>query len=209
MAEVVPGTYGDRMPEPVALVVGLACAVVALVHLSRLAVPARGRDAVSDGAHAAMALGMVAMAFPGVDILPSAAWTAVFVLVGAWFAAVALRTATFGGAAGQHVVGAVAMLFMLQAGHAPDAAGSAGHAAHGGGSAGSMGLTAIAALLLAAYFAWHALRCSEPLRPAAALPLGSAVTLARGTAVLHSARTAAAAGLVMAVAMSTMLLAMV
>jgi hypothetical protein len=207
----------------------LLCLAVAALHLARLAVRAKASapafedvpgDPVGEVSHATMALGMAAMFSPLGDPVPAPLWTVAFVLCGAWFAAVALRTRSFGGDAGHHVVGSAAMLFMLLTGHShTEVGGSAetGHAAHhGGDAAAGGGLVAVAAILLAGYFAWHALRCSDRLRagaePAAPIadpaPAGTAA-VAQRTGVLRSARTAALAHVVMAVAMTVMLLAMI
>jgi hypothetical protein len=189
----------------------VACLVVGLLHLVRLAV--RRRDAAVELSHAAMGLGMAAMFSPLGDPLPRPLWTAVFVLCAAWFAAAVLRSGSLAGDGPHHVVGSGAMLFMLAAGHAApgDAASAhAGHAAHGG-AAGTLGLASVAALVLAAYFAWHALRCADRCRrpdPAdgPAPPPGGAVALAWSPA---APRIAVGAHLVMSVAMVVMLLGMV
>jgi hypothetical protein len=139
-------------------------------------------------------------------------WTVVFVLCGLWFAAVAVRSRSVRGDAAHHVVGSAAMLFMLLTHHnAADV--PAGHAAHhvaGGG----LGPVPLVAIVLAGYFGWHALRCSDELRAAApAGPLSGSVgaggAVAVRVGVLRSARTAAVAHVVMAVAMTVMLLAMI
>jgi uncharacterized protein DUF5134 len=175
---------------------GLAvvCLAVAALHLARLAVHARAAAGVPGGpvgelSHAVMALGMAAMFSPLGDPLPAPVWTVAFVLCGAWFAAVALRGRDPGGDAAHHVVGSAAMLFMLLSGHAHVDAGAgadAGHAAHhGGGTGGGVGLVSVAAIVLAGYFAWHALRCSDRLRVATAPPTDddAAAPAGGGTAV--------------------------
>ena len=194
---------------------GLAvvCVGTGLLHLLRLAM--RRRDVAAELSHAAMGLGMAAMFSPLGNPVPGAAWTVVFVLCGAWFAAAVLRSGSFGGEAVHHVVGSGAMLFMLAAGHGAQAtahAAHAGHAAHGGGAAGTLGLASVAALLLTGYFAWHALRCADGCRrpePAALAPGSTTVALRTPTWSLDAPQTAAAAHLVMAVAMAVMLLGMV
>jgi hypothetical protein len=198
----------------------LLCLAVAALHLARLAVSAKAFGDVPGGpvgevSHATMALGMAAMFSPLGDPVPAPVWTVAFVLCGAWFAAVALRTRSFGGDAGHHVVGSAAMLFMLLTGHSHTEVGGsaeAGHAAHhGGGDGGGVGLVAVAAILLAGYFAWHALRCSDRLRVDAGpvTATAGAAAVAQRTGVLRSARTAALAHVLMAVAMTVMLLAMI
>ncbi len=207
---------------------GLAvvCLVVAALHLARLAVHARAAAAVPGGAvgelsHAVMALGMAAMFSPLGDPLPVGLWAVVFVLCGAWFAAVALRSRDRGGDAAHHVVGSAAMLFMLFSGHGHVDTGTgaaAGHPAHHGGAGGGVGLVSVVAILLAGYFAWHALRCSDRLRVAIA-PLtddgpvapagGGTAVRTRRPGVLRSPVALARAHVVMAVAMAVMLLAVV
>jgi hypothetical protein len=187
----------------------VACLVVCLLHLVRLAV--RRRDAAVELSHAAMGLGMAAMFSPLGDPLPRPFWTAVFVLCAAWFTAAVLRSGSLAGEGPHHVVGSGAMLFMLAAGHAAPADGASAHAGHGGGAAGPLGLASVAALVLAAYFAWHALRCADRCRQpgpaeASAPPAGGAVALAWSPA---APRIAVGAHLVMSVAMVVMLLGMV
>ena len=140
----------------------VVCLGVGLFHLVRLAV--RRRDAASELAHAVMGLGMAAMFSPLGDPVPAPVWTAVFLVCAAWFGAALLRTRAAGGETAHHVVGSGAMLFMLLAGHAAPAGDGGAHAAHGGGGAGTLGLASVVALVLTAYFAWHALCCAERCR---------------------------------------------
>lgn len=186
------------------------CLGVAGLHLLRLAV--RRRDVAGELSHTAMALGMAAMFAPLVDPVPQLVWVAVFVVCAAWFAALALRSRTLGGEAPHHVVGGATMLFMLAAGHgAPAADGSAhaGHIAHGGGAADTLGLTSVVAIVLTAYFAWHALRCAERFRAAEVPDAASAVALRTSVLSLRSPQVAAGAHMVMAAVMASMLLGMV
>jgi hypothetical protein len=186
------------------------CLAVAGLHVARLGLHA-GRfgdvpgGPVGEVSHAAMALGMAAMFSPLGDPLPAPVWTVVFVLCGLWFAGAAVRARSVGGDAAHHVVGSAAMLFMLLTHHdgADLAAGHAAHHAAGGG----LGPVPLVAILLAGYFGWHALRCSDALRAVADEGSGGAVAVRVG--VLRSVRTAAVAHVVMAVAMTVMLLAMI
>jgi hypothetical protein len=188
----------------------LVCLAVAALHLGRLAVHARAFGDVPGGpvgevSHAAMALGMAAMFSPLGDPLPGPVWTVVFVLCGLWFAAAAARSRSLRGDAAHHVVGSAAMLFMLLT-HHNDADVPAGHMAHHDPGAG-LGPVPLVAILLAGYFGWHALRCTDALRADAPDAVGGAVAVRVG--VLRSVRTAAIAHVVMAVAMTVMLLAMI
>jgi hypothetical protein len=194
----------------------VVCLAVALLHLGRLVVHARAFGDVPGGpvgevSHAAMALGMAAMFSPLGDPLPGPVWTVVFVLCGLWFAGVAVRTRSVDGDAAHHVVGGAAMLFMLLTHHndAPIGAGS-GHAAHHMAETG-LGPVPLISIVLAGYFAWHALRCSDALLadpPAEPDGSGGAV-VAQRVGTLRSAQTVAVAHVVMAVAMTVMLLAMI
>lgn len=203
----------------------IACVGVVVLHLLRLAV--LRRDVVGEASHAAMGLGMAAMFSPLGDPVPGPAWAVVFVLSGLWFGALALRSGSMAGDAGHHVVGSGAMLFMLFSGHshAPGVGGSGhpGHLVHGAAPAGGLGFGSVAAIVLAGYFAWHVLRCTDRLHVAAGLAAAPVGDIAGGTAVegasavavrarvlpLGAARTAVAADRGMAVAMTVMLLAMV
>ncbi|ODU00038.1 MAG: hypothetical protein ABS81_24565 [Pseudonocardia sp. SCN 72-86] len=143
--------------EWVHVLLALGCLALGVLHLARL-ILMRG-DRVGEASHAAMGVGMAAMYSPLGDPVPDAVWLGVFAATGLWFAALAVRAGLGTRDAGYHVVCAVAMLFMLtMGGH--DAAG--GHGGHGG-----IGLLSVAALLLAGFFAWHALRCGDRLVAAA------------------------------------------
>lgn len=207
----------------------VACLAVGLLHLLRCVL--LRLDPVGEASHAAMGFGMAAMFVPG-DPVPVAFWTVVFVLCGSWFGAQALRARNPGGDAGHHVIGSATMLFMLAAGHshAPGSGGSghAGHLAHGGGSPGA---ASIVAIVLAGYFAWHVLRCADGVGASSAAeraaagagaagagaagagaadPAPTGALAVRGTGRrLLSARTAAQGHVVMAGAMTVMLLAMI
>lgn len=172
-------------------VLAVVCVAVALFHLVRLAV--RRRDVAGELAHALMGLGMAAMFSPAADPVPGPVWTVVFVLGLAWFGAGALRSGTLGGDAGHHVASSCAMLLML----------AAGHGAHAG-------VASLAALALTGYFAWHALRCVDRCRSTRPVrePGGAAVVVRPEVRVLDPPQHAAVAHLVMAVAMTVMLLGM-
>ncbi|GAA1241490.1 hypothetical protein GCM10009609_01250 [Pseudonocardia aurantiaca] len=180
----------------------LACLAAAGLHLVRLAV--RRRDVVGEASHAAMALGMAAMASPLGDPVPEPVWMAVYVVIAVWFAMLVLRTRSTGGDAVHHVVGSGAMLFMLAADH------STGHMSHGGGPAS--GLVAVTAMAFTGYFAWHALRCADRCRreqePCDGHNARGVVLVQRALAV-HTPQAGAVGHLVAAVAMSAMLMTMV
>lgn len=190
-----------------------ACLGVGLLHLVRLLVVRA--DPAGEVAHAAMGFGMAAMFSPAGDPVPGPAWMVVFGPCAAWFAAVALRSGC--SRARHHVVGSGAMLFMLLGGHshAPGAAGAA-HAGHAG-HAGGMGVGSVVAIVLAGYFAWHVLRCADRWGESAQpVPAVGGVLSADGTVAVRTPvptvgapRTAALAHLVMAAAMTVMLLGMV
>jgi hypothetical protein len=188
------------------------CLAVAGLHAARLGLHA-GRfgdvpgGPVGEVSHAAMALGMAAMFSPFGDPLPAPVWTVVFVLCGLWFAGAAARARSVRGDAAHHVVGSAAMLFMLLT-HHDGADVPAGHAAHHAAAGGGLGPVPLVAILLAGYFGWHALRCSDALRAAEPDADGAGAVAVR-VGVLRSARTAAVAHVVMAVAMTVMLLAMI
>jgi hypothetical protein len=162
-------------------VLAIGCLAVGLLHLYRL-VTLRG-DVAGEASYAAMGLGMAAMFSPFDDPVPAPVWAAVFLCCAA---GVVLR-----GAADviHHVLGAAAMLFMLLTGH--------GHGS-------------VVAIGLAAYFAWHVLRCLDRLAAIELELLGNgSAAVALRVPVLRTARTAAVAHLVMSVGMALMLLSAV
>jgi uncharacterized protein DUF5134 len=178
-------------------VFSLVCLIVAALHVVRLAV--LRDDVVGEASHAAMGIAMAAMFSPLGDPVPRQVWTAVFAVSAAYFTVLLLRRREAeGSAARHHVVGSAAMLFMIGAGT------HAGHATSGGG----IGLGSVAAIVLAGYFAWHALGCLERVNALPGLVVSPAGSVALRAA--HTGeRTAAGAHLVLAVAMSVMLLGMV
>lgn len=180
----------------------VVCLAVVAVHLARLVRPAGDAlgGPVGELSHAVMALGMAAMFSPLGDPLPDPLWIVTYLLCGAWFTAVAVRDRSVHGDAAHHVVGSAAMLFMVLTGHNdhPD-----GHPASGGA-----GLVPLVAIVLAGYFAWHALRCVDRL-PAEPAQRGGDGAVAQRVRVLavRSPQTVALAHVVMAGAMTVMLLA--
>jgi hypothetical protein len=88
---------------------GVACLLAGLYHLG-LALGRRA-PAVPATAYAAMGFGMAAMFVPAADPVPRAVWVAAFAASAVWFGIGLVRSGS--GAAGHHLVGALAMLFML------------------------------------------------------------------------------------------------
>jgi hypothetical protein len=183
------------------VLLGAICLAVGVVHLGLLAT---GRAPVVDAAaHTVMGVGMAAMFVPSLDIVPRPVWIVAFVLVAAWFGVDAVRAGSFLGGAGQHVVGAGAMLFMLLAGHDHGAAADPPHAHHLAAGGGGGLLVAAAALALAAWFVADVVR--ELTRGAHLAPAtvgGSGASGFGGRGLVGTAQLA------MAVAMAVMLLGM-
>jgi len=160
--------------------------------------------------HALMGVGMAAMFAPRFDPLPRVGWVAIFVLIGAWFGAAALRAGLGFGEPAHHVVGAVAMVFMILA-HRHDAAPVAvtdhAHAHHGAAAGGGTAAFSALALVLAAYFIAHVVhhllaRASAGVEP---VPAGAVGVLAR----VNAQRAVPASHVVMGATMAVMLLGMV
>ena len=194
----------------------LACLAAGVLHVVRIAVVRRGVGA--EASHAAMALGMAAMASPIGDPVPEPVWTAVFAGIAAWFAALALRTRATDRDVVHHVVGSGAMLFMLAVEHSGHSSGPSMEIAMGHGAMGGPpGVVPLTAMALTGYFAYHALRCADRCRqaPEDAGCRGEARLATAGpaaperTLALHTPRAGAIGHLVAAVAMSAMLLGMI
>lgn len=158
-----------------------ACLAVALLHGVR-AVRLPGRRLGAELLHLVMASGMAAMFAPAFDPVPRVAWVVTFAAGAAWASVAVVRDRAFGGEPGHHLVGSVAMLFMLFGGHQ------------------AAGWRAPVAIVLAGACAWHALRCAEPLREDAPPPGGGVAVVAR------TSRLADVGHVVVAVAMAVMLL---
>ena len=139
---------------------------VGLLHLLRLAT--RRRQVALQASYAAMGLGMAAMYSPVGDPVPAPVWVALFLLGAGWFGGLVVRDRSpgaLGGEALHLVVGSAAMLFMLGADR--QAGGTAGgHPAHVVGAPGMAGIASAVAIVLAAYFVLHVLRCADRLRAA-------------------------------------------
>jgi hypothetical protein len=165
--------------EWVSGVLAIGCLAVGLLHLYRLS--ALRDDVAGEASYAAMGLGMAAMFSPLGDPVSAHAWIALFLLSAAGVVVRGAPEAT------HHVLGAAAMLFMLLTGHE-----------HG----------SVVGIALAAYFAWHVLRCLDRLRAATEIEAVGGTVVALRVPVLRAERTAAVAHLVMSVAMAVMLLGM-
>jgi hypothetical protein len=162
-------------------------------------------------------------------------WIAVFGVSAAWFAALALRVGPAIDDAGHHVVGGVAMLFMLSLGLGEQASSAGGHVHH---TAGPGAWTSVVAVVFAGYFVWHVMRCGDRLvaarraRVDVAEPVAEPVPAGIPTeiaphvvdvascghgepvvegrlAALRAPQAAAVAHLVMAASMAVMLLGMI
>jgi len=190
----------------------VVCLAAGLLHVLRLVV--LRRDVVAETSYAVTGLGMAAMFSPLGNPLPDAAWFAVFGVCGAWFAVRMLHGAGADGEAVHHVVCGGAMLFMLAVGHPAGDLG--GHSAHGSAArvGGTVALVSATAMLFAGYFTWHALGCADRYRPAGctsspAVPAPDAALALRAPALrVCATHTTVSAHLVMAVAMTAMLLGM-
>jgi hypothetical protein len=200
-------------------VLAMACLAVGVLHLVRLAVVRR--DVVGEVSHVAMALGMAAVASPFGNPVPEPVWTMVFVVIASWFALLVVRSRGFGGERGHHVVGSVAMLFMLAVEHG-SASSAGGHTADTGGASHGSGSVVVfasaVAIALAGYFSWHTLRCADRCRRTDCAEQPPSDTIGNATpdasvAVrqgwsLRTPQTAAAGHLVLAVSMAAMLMGM-
>lgn len=197
----------------------VACALAGLYFVRQLVSGRPG--AASSAAHAAMAAGMAAMFVPVFDPLPAPVWAGMFLLIGSWFGAVAIRSGSLIGEPGHHVIGATAMLFMLLGNHghthatqAAITAGGGEHAQHAAAAfAGGGGLTTTAvALALAAWFLAEIVRrLTDAQRPVCPASPGVGFGSARIPAAAGRPTTTAgsrAPHLIMSGAMAVMLIGM-
>ncbi len=134
-------------------------------------------DRATQLAHAVMGLAMAGMFSPWGDPVPGWAGAAGFAVLGAWFAAAAVRRDRAAGAAHLAISSAAMAVMYLLHSHPPPAAADAGagaHAAHSAAGGGGADLLVVPlALVLAGYFAWHAWTCTQHIpTPSAAEPAG-------------------------------------
>jgi hypothetical protein len=197
---------------------GLACLLAGLYHVGLLLA---GRSGLPHAAaHALMGIGMAAMFVPAADPVPQPVWVAAFLAVAAWFGAASIRAGSLLSDAGDHAVGAVAMLYMLL-GHAHVAVATPGsvdpaHAHHAGsGAAAPPLLLSVIALGFAAWFISDVVR--RLVRPAGDVPSAlvpeSVGAGTEGHHAQHAVRAgvawgAAAPNAVMSAAMAIMFLGM-
>ena len=174
------------------VLLGVACLLAGLHHLG-LALGRRA-PAVPAAGYAVMGFGMAAMFVPAADPVPRPVWVAVFAMSALWFGVELARR----GGAGHHLVGALAMLFMVLV------------PGHGMGS----GLVAPAvSLLLAAWFLADIVRLLAHAAPVAVpAPAAAAAMGAPGGApappAVDAVRGLPVACLVMNAAMALMLVVM-
>jgi hypothetical protein len=198
---------------------GLACLLAGLFHIGML-LAGRARFAPA-AAHAAMGIGMAAMFVPAAVPVPRPVWVALFLVITAWFAAAGIRAGSLLGDAGAHVVGAVAMLYMLlgpaHGGGATHGVVDSAHVHHGGGSgaATTLLLLSLIALGFAAWFicdvVGRLVRFTDDVRSVPeSVGAGTDSRRAAGNSVRAGvARAAAVPGMVMSAAMAVMFLGMV
>lgn len=200
---------------------------VGLLHLLRLVT--RRRQVALEAGYAAMGLGMAAMYSPVGDPVPAPVWAALFLLCAGWFGGLVVRDRSLGALGGEAlhlVVGSAAMLFMLGADRQAGGTGG-GHAAHAVGAPGTAGIASAVAIVFAAYFVLHVLRCADRLRAArlgtpvagpesgGGAPRGTTATASRTAAsrvpvAAHCSRTGpAVAHLLMTTIMAIMLIGMI
>lgn len=198
-------TFGvDWLAGPFAVL----CVGIGLLYT--VMVITRNARSTSGLAHALMGVGMAAMFAPRFDPLPWVGWVAIFVLIGAWFGAAALREGPRFGEPAHHVVGAAAMIFMLLA-HRHDAAPAMvvdpPHAHHGAAAGSGTAAFSALALVLAAYFVAHAVHhlSARTAADAEPVPVGAVGVLVR----MNAQRAVPASHVVMGATMAIMLLGMV
>jgi hypothetical protein len=163
-----------------------------------------------------MGIGMAAMFVPAADPVPRLVWVGVFLVVAAWFAAAIIRTGSLLGDCGHHLIGAVAMLYMLLGGAATSGAVDHGHAHHGdSGDAAAPMLPSLIALAFAAWFISDVVgRLVRRTGDAGSAPESPGAVTGGGRAAPNSVRTGVARGaavpeMVMSATMAAMFLGMV
>lgn len=157
-------------------------------------------ERASSLAHAVMALAMATLFLPSTDPVPTAVWIILFTAVAAWFGAGLLRAGNatrWTSVAVHHLIGALAMIYMLVSMGSGSANSAAGTDMSGmdmsGGRAGIAGPVVVIALML--YFGADATSSGLRLfRPAPA-----------DTGVLRSVRLSASCRVLMCLGMIVML----
>ena len=160
------GVIGETAWAAVAVVlclgIGLTCLVLAVAGVG---------DRGAQLTHAAMGGAMAAMFAPWGELVPLWVGVGGFTLIGAWFAALALRRDRAARTARHLAISSVAMVLMYlmhqHSGTAPGGAGAGGHAGHAAADGGVTSLAVLPlTLVLAGYFAWHTWTCVERSRSA-------------------------------------------
>ncbi len=175
-----------------------------------------GTDRSAEASHGVMSLGMAAMFWPWGNPVPALYWQVLFSSVAAWFAVRLLRrgarTATIlpsgasRGADLHHVLGSLAMVYMLTgvpAGH---------HMTHGMQMPGSGIALPALAWVFVAYFlvftVWLSARLVEPVNTVAATATGAALLGDGPRGVVTSPHLLGSSRIVMGIGMSCMLVTM-
>jgi hypothetical protein len=176
-------------------------------------------DPSADASHGVMSLGMAAMFWPWGNPVPVLYWQVLFGMVAAWFAARLLRrgarSATIPqpgpgqGADLHHVLGSVAMVYMLAA--VPAGRGLA-HSTHMPGISGpGIALPALAWAFVGYFLVstvWLGARLVEPVRTVAASCAGAVLLGGGPRGVLTSSHLVGSCRVVMGIGMSYMLVTM-
>lgn len=190
-------------------------AVVAVVFVGAAA--RRRHDRAACGAHAAMAVGMIGMFVPAIDVVPSTAGVVVFALIAAWFVVrwVHGESVSGGWAESTHLVvapAAMAVMYLtMLSGSGMGAGMDMGSGTATGSGAGSSPLLTGLQLVLAAYFLFYAgalgVRLVRPGAGRSGRPPegdGGVATAAPPTAGLVVTRAVTVAHVVMCLLMTVM-----
>ncbi|MGH3883507.1 MAG: DUF5134 domain-containing protein [Pseudonocardiaceae bacterium] len=194
---------------------------LALFFAVRLFASRRGasnNDPSADGSHAVMSAGMAAMFWPWGNPVPALYWQVLFSIAAAWFAVRLLRryarSATIlqpglgRGADLHHVLGNLAMVYMLAA--VPAGHGVA-HSAHIPESAPGIALPALAWAFVAYFLVfavWSGARLIEPVGIVAATSAGAGSLSDGPRGVVTSPHVLGSSHVVMGIGMSYMLVTM-
>ncbi|MGH3777767.1 MAG: DUF5134 domain-containing protein [Pseudonocardiaceae bacterium] len=183
-----------------AVFAGLALYFVVRLFASRRGATEGNNDPIADASHGVMSAGMAAMFWPWGNPVPALYWQVLFSMAAAWFAVRLFRRGARSATILHHVLGNLAMVYMLAA--VPAGHGAA-HSAHLPGSAPGIALPVLAWAFVAYFLVFAVWSGARFVEPASTASLGDGPR-----DVVTSLHLLGSSHIVMGIGMSYMLVTM-